>query len=667
MKLKILWLTVGLYAALGSQAQHVTDTVCLHEVQVKASTIMRKEQAGLKLSRIDTTVLHAQSNAALSEVLAMHTPVYIKEYGRGAMATASFRGTAPSHTQVLWNGLELNNPMLGMVDFSLVPVYFTDDIELAYGAAGLQQQSGALGGSILLRNKPDWQQQTVRAKLKLGAGSFGTYEAFGAVQYGKGRWRAQTRAFWNSSENNFSYLNKMVARIDPTNGNLIFDRATNREADYRQWAIMQELYKRLGERDFMSVQLWWQQSSRSLPALQTQENTEHQSANRQGDNSLRVASSYKHLSNNWSSESVLAFSASWLSYELQQWNSGQNSYYEALSSKSITQKYLARQQFKLSVSPQLDTELKLDAVGDFIHSQEAVYASQFHKKRLQLSASALAFLRLGQRARLSAMLGHNFYWGEGNSTVASVGSTLQLDEHERWFVKAQLARNEHYPSLSDKYYQPGGNPELKAEQSTGGELGISFTPQTRNWHLSLELNTYYTPVRNWILWLPTLRGNWQAINVDKVLARGIELSAQWKLQRGKWFWNLSGNYAYSQSLNYGNSEHWADASLGQQLPYIPLHSGNAMFQLKYRNLQLSYLWNHYSKRYTTSNNSTLSPLDYLYPYYMNNLFVQYSLPKKQHIWRIELKVYNLLNEEYRSVLQRPMPGINFLILLGLEF
>ncbi len=33
------------------------------------------------------------------------------------MATASMRGTAPSHTKVTWNGMSLNSPMLGMVDF----------------------------------------------------------------------------------------------------------------------------------------------------------------------------------------------------------------------------------------------------------------------------------------------------------------------------------------------------------------------------------------------------------------------------------------------------------------------------------------------------------------------------------------------------------------------
>ncbi len=53
------------------------------------------------------------------------------------MATASFRGTAPSHTQVSWNGISISSPMLGMVDFSLIPVYIIDDLTLKHGAASL--------------------------------------------------------------------------------------------------------------------------------------------------------------------------------------------------------------------------------------------------------------------------------------------------------------------------------------------------------------------------------------------------------------------------------------------------------------------------------------------------------------------------------------------------
>ena len=51
------------------------------------------------------------------------TPVsytHLDVYKRQTLSTVAFRGTSPSHTQVTWNGMRINNPMLGMTDFSTI-------------------------------------------------------------------------------------------------------------------------------------------------------------------------------------------------------------------------------------------------------------------------------------------------------------------------------------------------------------------------------------------------------------------------------------------------------------------------------------------------------------------------------------------------------------------
>ena len=52
---------------------------------------------------------------------------------RATLSTVAFRGTGPSHTQVVWNGMRINSPMLGMTDFSMIPSYFVDDAQLLHG------------------------------------------------------------------------------------------------------------------------------------------------------------------------------------------------------------------------------------------------------------------------------------------------------------------------------------------------------------------------------------------------------------------------------------------------------------------------------------------------------------------------------------------------------
>ena len=94
----------------------------------------------------------------MADVLAQNTSIFIKSYGRGTLATASFRGTAPSHTQVQWNGMAVNSPMLGMVDFSLIPSYFIDNATVYHGAGSVGVTGGGLGGAITLQTEAPKQR-----------------------------------------------------------------------------------------------------------------------------------------------------------------------------------------------------------------------------------------------------------------------------------------------------------------------------------------------------------------------------------------------------------------------------------------------------------------------------------------------------------------------------
>ena len=103
-------------------------TIRTETVTVRAQRSLR--DIGAQKTPLDTTVLRENITNSLADVLSQNSSIFIKSYGRGTLATASFRGTAPSHTQVTWNGMKMNSPMLGMVDFSLIPSYLIDDAAL---------------------------------------------------------------------------------------------------------------------------------------------------------------------------------------------------------------------------------------------------------------------------------------------------------------------------------------------------------------------------------------------------------------------------------------------------------------------------------------------------------------------------------------------------------
>src|SRR5690606_22370891 len=69
--------------------------------------------SGQKNLNIDSVSFHQNSNQTLGEFLLTQTPIIVKNYGAGQLASVSFRGTSASHTAVLWNGININYPSLG--------------------------------------------------------------------------------------------------------------------------------------------------------------------------------------------------------------------------------------------------------------------------------------------------------------------------------------------------------------------------------------------------------------------------------------------------------------------------------------------------------------------------------------------------------------------------
>ena len=101
-----------------------------------------------------------------------------------------------------------------------------------------------------------------------------------------------------------------------------------------------------------------------------------------------------------------------------------------------------------------------------------------------------------------------------------------------------------------------------------------------------------------------------------------------------------------------------DRSVGMQLPYIPRHSASLTGRVSWRGWSFLYKWAYYSRRFTMSSNE-FTITGYLPPYYMSNISLEKNLPFRFADFQLKLSVNNLFNEDYLSVLSRPMPGINF--------
>ncbi|MDE7126172.1 MAG: Plug domain-containing protein, partial [Muribaculaceae bacterium] len=192
---------VGYYGSMHSQGMS-SRFHRLDELVVTSRRPMK--EIGMQKTALDSAALKENIALSMADVLAYNTSVFVKSYGRATLATVAFRGTSPSHTQVTWNGMRINNPMLGMTDFSSIPSYFIDRASLLHGTSSVNETGGGLGGLVSLSTAPD-VEDGFGAQYVQGIGSFSTFDEFARFTYGNDKWAISTRAVYSSSPNEFKY------------------------------------------------------------------------------------------------------------------------------------------------------------------------------------------------------------------------------------------------------------------------------------------------------------------------------------------------------------------------------------------------------------------------------------------------------------------------------
>jgi iron complex outermembrane receptor protein len=674
-RISILWLVFSAlpWSAIadggGPDGGGIKDSVFrIKEVAVVSERIFVKEEAGMKQSRVDTVVLRDKANLSLSQLLSENTPVFIKEHGRGALATASFRGTAASHTKVNWNGININNPMAGMVDFSLIPVYIVDDLNLKHGSASLADRSGGLGGSINIENRVDWQNR-FGLKYMQGIGSYSTFDEFLSVGFGGTRFQSSTRLYNNYSANDFTFINRGIANIDPETGGISHPLDTNDNADYTRYGILQEFYFRPNMKNRLSLKWWGQAADRSIPRVTSYEGPDNSNLNRQEDIDHKVVADWKHYAASGRLLLRSGYSGKQLDYSLRNQVPGVG-LVPAIYSESQQHSFLNTLSYSHDFSAKFSAEAQLDADYHDVVSLDTVSGSGYDRSRAEVSAFLSLRRSFAGRLNLNLMLRQDWIAWERVPFVPYLGFDFRVLPGADLILKGNVARNYKDPSLNSLYWQPGGNPDLQPEEGLSYEVGMEYQAVLGGGAggkhlLKTELTAYRSDINNWIIWIPSFKGYWEPQNIKRVLARGLEFNAILHGSLGPVSYKTAGNYAYTRSTNYGDPLVWSDESYGKQLPYIPVHSGNVMVNLSYRGFFLTWQHNSYSERYTTSSND-LTRRDWLYPYFMNDLIIGKDFRWNKVSFTAEFKIYNLFDETYHSVLYRPMPGRNYLLMLMIK-
>ncbi len=564
----------------------------------------------------------------VTEVLQSKGGIAFKNYGPGLLSTSTFRGGDANHTQVMWNGMKLNSPMLGTMDLSTLPVTQFDGLSIMSGVSSSLYATGGMGSLIAIQQSADVRSES--ARLLIGGGSFGTFHS--AAQFNLpikllGRPSAISfSADLQDVENNYPYED---ITANP------WKREILKDATFARSNVSLSLVSRVTEKIEVEAIWWTSQTQRKIPStINTPQGYSEQSDASQ-KTFIRLRKEEGKVQ--WTLRSM---------YE-----QNDNAYADIASGIDNLNRYESFQnQFETSYS--IAGWLRLfGRVGyDRIRAQSGNYAKTYVADQLSLLGVARSTLlkdavQLDGGARFEKFM-HN------RRVLPFAGIRVRPLKAIPIEFTASTASTARFPTLNELYWVPGGEAALRPEIGQTIEAGLSSAPKRSR----ASLVGYHSSYRDRIRWLPQ-GAIFSPINIDEAVMRGIDFNAGHTVgAKGKKL-DVDMAYHFTKAEGRNNDESF------QSLSYIPAHSLSLNASLGWDAFTFHMLYKGTAKRFITNDASAFMP-----PYHISSAGLSYAHGFRDNMqMHLSMWVNNLFDWQYQNMPWRPMPGRNIYLKLDLRW
>ncbi len=629
-QLHIYLIFAGLLAAqvLYAQMPSIHDTVRIVDVVVKGRPALRA--AGFIRTTIDHHFADYYKNGTVADLLNSASPLFVKSYGPGGVATVSFRGAGAAHTVVTWNGINLNSPMLGQADFQLLPVIAVDDITVYYGGSSMAAAQGGLGGVVDITTKPDWNRSMNTLDMAFSTGSYGRYSASLRSRYGDGRWRFSTAMSYNSASNNFPYTNSFLTGYDQP------ERRDN--AASLQKNLLQEAWYRT-DKSVTGFRVWLQEHARDLPVAINISPESHDE-----DLSGRVVRSmltHDHFGKSITWSGILA-----LIYDDMTYRDNVTAIYSQSSFNRVSSR----------VSALWNSGKRSSVKGELTSDFEVAKSENYSEDILR----NISWFSISSDYMAAQWLDINF--GLVLPVVDlnlqkpdfSAGTEIIPFKSRIFKLRSNISSRSRVPSMNDLYWIPGGNRLLKTERALSSEIAISASGRHEdNRSINLQVALFNNSISDMIQWQPGSTGYWIPENTGMVRARGVEGTLTSKMTAGKSTVYLSSGYSYTISGEKGSP---------LQTIYVPEHLANATLRFLRGISASGFALRHTGRRYITADNNQYLPSNTV-----AEIWLGAEVPTRVGGFNALLAVENLFNLNYQTIAYHPMPPRAVKITLNWKF
>jgi vitamin B12 transporter len=554
----------------------------------------------------DSLLLKTTQHQNLGEFLQNNTPLSIKAYGSG-LATVSARGTGSSHTAVIWNGFNLQNPLNGLTDLPLYETGAFDRIGVKFGGNSALYGSGAIGGAIYLDNDIG-KMRGFHGNLGFNAGIFGLFGENLRISTGTDKMVAAFRLSHQISDNGFLFKN--VAEIGKP-----IQRMVN--AAFEKFNLSGSLFFNLTKNSILKVNAWDSRNNRQISPTMTSQNDKA----RLEDASSRLAAEYVFFKNQNSTKLRVAYFDEDNLYNSNIIDSSRNRAKTMIAELEHNRDFNNKNTLRFGLNFTKNEALTNNFRETQSRNRFAAFAAyQFEMLKTKFSLNTRQELVDGKAIPFTYSIGFE-------KPLTNYPSPIT---HYPFLLRGSFSRNYNLPALNDLYWAQLGNPNLKAENGFSGEMGVDYLVKQSK----LSLTVFTTKTKDWIQWSPQADGLWHPFNVNTVVSQGIETFFKTDFIKNKVKYEINAHYQLAKSSDVNE----------KQLLYTPVHTGGATVRVLYKNAVFQFNQTASSRRYATTDNSSWTN-----PFTIGNISAGTDIKLGKFTTNVQLKILNVFNADYQVI------------------
>lgn len=667
---------IGNIQAQESISELSVDSLRTHTIQ-EVTVIGRQMKEIVPAQVLSGEQLQRLNSHSVSDALRYFSGVQIKDYGGiGGLKTVNIRSMGSQHVGVFYDGIQIGNAQNGTVDLGKFSLDNMENISVYNGQKSNIFQSArdfASASAIYMETrKPTFKEgRDNNLNLKLKGGSFDLINASALMEhrYNDKLFSSVNLEFLNTSgEYKFRYHKD--GGYDTTevrrNGDVMFLRAEAAlfgRINHGEWQIKGYMYN----------------SKRGYPgaAVKKDYGISLFNEDRQKDRNFFFQGSVKQQVTDLYSYKIQAkYANDYMNYVMPPESTVQpmdNNYWQQEFYYTVANLFSFNRWWTANISTDFQWN-KLNAFGTDMFNAHFVKPRRYSV--LSAAATSISLRRFSiQESLLYTFVHDQSARGKDvadNKNIFTPTLIASFKPFERIGLDVRAFYKEIFrmPTFNDLYYVQLGNRLLKPEYTTQYNIGIVYNKQFDKGlfsSLNYTVDVYYNEVKDKIIATPTSNQLvWTMINLGYVEIRGIDMTLNPNLQIGEFGIGVRLSYTYQKAQDFTREkkENWDDPVIdgyGDQIPYIPWHSGSLILNTKYKDWDFNYSFIYTGERYMLGNNT---PVNYIQPWYTHDMSLSRNISLNNSLLRVTTEVNNIFNQQYEVVKWYPMPGTNFKIILS---